>query len=137
MLAARCFWCNEPLRPSRRGRPRQFCSDRCRQRWRRWRRETLPPVDPELAALAAWLWDAERGDPDEAVVAAVLRARSLIPMLRGTARRARPPLAARLVRVAQALEEALAEAFPDPGLRAHEAVMWRRAEEARRGSRVA
>jgi hypothetical protein len=127
MLAInRCVWCSAELQRARRGRPRLYCSDACRDRARRFRQASelggQPPpygeVDP--AAGSAGLGDAGElagsplelpRDPDEAVVEAILRARQAAASLGLAARRARPQLAFRCERAAEEIAALLRRHF--------------------------
>ena len=123
MLAInKCAFCSAQLQRSRRGRPRLFCSDACRDRARRAREERecaeqpLPygEIDPagrvceaeELAGLLEL-----PGDPDEAVVEAILRARQAAASFGVAARRARPQLAFRCSRAADEIAALLRRQF--------------------------
>jgi endogenous inhibitor of DNA gyrase (YacG/DUF329 family) len=110
VYVSRCFWCNTELEQKGRGRPRLFCSDRCRKRYRRWR-ESLPAVDSEEAQVLSEVLGIP-ADPDEAVSVELLAAYGIMQGLRSVARKARPQVAVRLVATSQALEDALREHFP-------------------------
>ena len=123
MLAInQCAFCSAQLQRSARGRPRLYCSDACRDRARRAREEResaeqpLPydEIDPaggacdveELAGLLEL-----PGDPDEAVVEAILRARQAAASFGMAARRARPQLAFRCSRAAGEIAAVLRRQF--------------------------
>ena len=108
VIVHRCLWCNARLEPARRGRPRLYCSERCRSRLRRWR-QSLPAADPG-AALLEDLFHVPR-DPDEAVLWELLALQGSVVVLRRVARQARPAVASRLADIAAVLEDALRKHF--------------------------
>ena len=121
MLAInQCAWCSAQLQRARRGRPRLYCSDVCRDRARRLREgckvaEPLLPYgecDPagETEELEGTVLDLP-GDPDEAVLEAILRARQAAASLGVAARRARPQLAFRCSRAADEIAAMLRRHF--------------------------
>ena len=81
-----CAHCSAELRQRATGRPRRYCSDRCRTAARRWREGqgsgwdlsiagvTLTPEAADLAPLEILGLSA---DPDQAVPQAVMNARAL------------------------------------------------------------
>jgi hypothetical protein len=127
MLAInQCAVCSAQLQRSRRGRPRLYCSDVCRDRARRGREErecagqllSFGEIDPANGTQAAC--DVEElmscvpelpGDPDEAVVEAILRARQAAASFGAAARRARPQLAYRCCRAADEIAAVLRRQF--------------------------
>ena len=125
----RCFWCNTELEQKGRGRPRLFCSDRCRKHYHRWR-ESLPAVDSEEAQVLSELFGIP-ADPDEAVALELQVAHGNVQGLRIVARRARPQIAIGLVATSQALEDALREHFPFLFAQAHPLTHERRRAKAK------
>jgi hypothetical protein len=97
------------------GRPRLYCSGRCRQAACRRARaatalaraEALEPLGDEHGVLPA------SAHPDEQVAQAVLEARGLAAALRRLGREARPQLAWRCEGVGSALDQALARYFQE------------------------
>ena len=110
MYINRCLWCEKELTPQKHGRPKLFCSEACRHRWRRWR-ETLPAPDSGAAFLDE-IFHVPR-DPDEAAVWELLALRGSVLVLRRVARRVRPAMATRLVDIAAVIEAALRRHFGD------------------------
>jgi len=107
MLVSRCIVCDEPLKPSPGpGRPRLYCSDRCREKAKRARRAALraAPDAREVVGLTA-------RDPDEAVVESVILARSAAASFGVSAKTARPQLAIRCERMADHIAAGLRQYF--------------------------
>jgi hypothetical protein len=128
MLAIkRCVWCSAELQRARRGRPRLYCSDACRDRARRFRQASelggqplaYGEVDPAAGSDAPGDVEEELAssplelprDPDEAVVEAILRARQAAASFGLAARRARPQLAFRCERAAEEIAALLRRHF--------------------------
>lgn len=117
-----CAACNEPLTRAPTGRPRLYCSPRCRKAASRERARGytwLPPADPPAGldvdvpapdALAAALV-APDAPLDEQVAGAVLAALTLAGVLHRLGREARPRFAWRCETLAAALDAALADTF--------------------------
>jgi len=117
-----CAWCGRPLAaPVGRGRPRRYCSSRCRSaayrsRFRAWSflKTEAPPLafaaDAELLGLGQGV-----PRPEESTAASV--SETLLTALFGCAELRRhsiaavPPLAARCGAVAEALDVALSHEF--------------------------
>lgn len=120
--SAVCAWCGVPLAPpAGRGRPRRYCSSRCRaaayrSRSRAWSflSEEAPPLafaaDAELLGLGQGVPRPEEATA-ESVSETVLTAIFVCAELRRHSVAAAPPLAARCGAVAEALDAALAHEF--------------------------
>ncbi len=116
LVIPRCAVCGAPLPPpagTGAGRPRLYCSHRCRQAASRARRQAWAPTasaeaPPPEACLVA---EARTASTDEQTAAAVLEAVALAGSLRRLGREARPQLACRCELLADALDAALAEHF--------------------------
>jgi len=107
-----CLACGAPIDQPRRGRTRLFCGDTCRQRHHRARSRAVfalltggstPPT--KVSDLA---------DPDLAVVATVTEAWTVAAKLARGAEAARPELAWRCRKAAEALDAALSRYFAPP-----------------------
>lgn len=114
-MKSSCLECGQRITQPATGRPRLYCSGRCRQAACRRARaganlapaEALEPVGDERGVLPASV------HPDEQVARAVLEARGLAAALRRLGREARPQLAWRCEGVGAALDDALARYFKE------------------------
>ncbi len=125
MAVVHCVECGQPLDlPARRGRgrPRLYCSDRCRwraaARARRAGRPAFlpgpPPSREEIAGqLAELLPGAERSRPEEELVSSVLEIKSVAVRLSVLAPRLPARLAGRAGLLAARIAEALEVSFPE------------------------
>jgi len=111
----KCLHCGAALpAPKARGRPRIYCSNRCRvaEQYRRRRASASTERDPEAqGALRAIL--GLPVDPDEALAQSIVLAYALVSEFRYLAPRVRPEFAGRCALVSQAVEEALGRRFPE------------------------
>lgn len=111
-----CRHCNAHLSQAGRGRPRQYCSDRCRKAAYERRNvgwtylNESEPAHPAVMELAAILSGASA---DEDVVDAVLALVALAAEFRRHGVAARPQLAARCTHVARGLDALIAEHLGD------------------------
>lgn len=117
-----CEFCGDSLpQAASTGRPRRFCSGRCREGARREREmhQVWEPLDrpvavatvaDDLAALDA-LVDEVNASPDDRLARAVLETRNLSHGFRSVAREVRPQLAVRAQKMATALDAAVDENF--------------------------
>ncbi len=106
-----------------RGRPRLYCSDRCRWRAasRRRRLVPLPPPDPAFApsreeiaeSLASLLPERPTTRPDEQLVTLLLELQAIAGRLAFVERRLPPRLAGRVGLLEVRLREALRVSFPE------------------------
>jgi len=107
-----CAACSRPLTPAPTGRPRLYCSPRCRKAASRARARSWWPADPLAGPpLDAPALVAPDAPPDEQVAAAVLETLALAGALHRLGREARPRLAWRCETLAAALDAALADTF--------------------------
>lgn len=111
-----CLECREPITQPTTGRPRLYCSRRCRQAaFRRSRRVAeLVPIDhlEPVGRVGAGTLPTP-AHPDEQVVRALIDARGLVAGLLRLGREARPALAWRCEAVGKALNEALHRYFEE------------------------
>ena len=110
---ARCYHCDAEIPPrqsGRAGRPRRFCSDRCRKAAYRERRQRLAlepfPIDLELPELPSSL------PPDELVARTILDARSAAATFARLSQVARRTFAWRCEVVADEIARTLDRHFP-------------------------
>lgn len=116
-MGTSCLECGEPIAQPATGRPRLYCSGRCRQAAHRRKR-----LATELAAARHLRTvGVEHGslppaaDPDQQVAVAILEARNLSGAFLRLGREARPQLAWRCEGVGAALAEALHRYFEEIG----------------------
>ena len=108
-----CAACNAPLVPAATGRPRRYCSPRCRKAASRARTAawSAPPTPIEEEPAEAWLVGRE-SDPDAQVTAAVIEALLLAASLRRLSGTARKGLRHRCAGLADVIDEGLRRYFP-------------------------
>ena len=110
----KCVHCGQPLTLAKRGRPRLYCSNRCRVAEQR-RRHSLAAGEqesPETEAIMRDLLGLPR-DPDEALAQTILLALSLISALHYLSPRARPQFAGRCTALADDIAAVLRTHFPE------------------------
>jgi predicted nucleic acid-binding Zn ribbon protein len=122
IATGKCLVCLEPLPPpppGRRGRPRKYCSNRCRLRAQRERQHSAvlgvmiggAPL-PGAAELAPEdLLGPRARDPDEAVVESIVLARGAAAAFGLSAQRARPQLSWRCAKMADHIAAGLDRYF--------------------------
>ena len=113
-----CAACNTPIAQPATGRPRLYCSPRCRKAAARARAQTWWPakgapaggaVPVEEAVLVA---QAAAAPTDEQVAAAVMECIALAGSLHRLGHEARPRLRWRCEKLAEVLDTALRDLFP-------------------------
>lgn len=115
----RCIVCDEEFEPARTGRPRLYCSNRCRLRAQRERRaDSVLGVmvgaggQQDLGELSASDFLGPRAaDPDDAVVESIVLARGAAAAFGMSAERARPQLAWRCSKMADHIAAGLQRFF--------------------------
>ncbi|MGO8683318.1 MAG: hypothetical protein ACLQUT_01855 [Thermoleophilia bacterium] len=129
-----CRYCGQPIIQTGRGRPRIYCSDRCRladhrerraavearlsfERWEPSEDDIWEAGDDDLASQVLKAnHDVDPAGPvaadDEQVVVAILEARSIAGAFHRLGSQARPALAGRCAMVAKAMLDALDKWFP-------------------------
>jgi hypothetical protein len=116
-MGTSCLECNEPIAQPATGRPRLYCSGRCRQAAQRRKHLTaglvatrhLQTVGVEHGSLPP------AADPDQQVAVAILEARNLSGAFIRLGREARPQLAWRCEGAGVAITEALHRYFEEIG----------------------
>lgn len=119
MLTRRCIQCDEPFEAKPTGRPRLYCSNRCRLKAQRERKS-----DRALGVMLGAGGRVDLGeieisdvlgprasDPDEAVVESIVLARSAAAAFGVSAAHARPQLAWRCTRMADHIAAGLERYF--------------------------
>jgi len=117
MLTPHCVECGEPLDKKSTGRPRLYCSNRCRLRAQRRRKSE--PAYRVIDAGAADVGELDvsdvlgptSADPDEAVVESIVLARSAAASFGVSAERARPQLSWRCEKMAEHIAAGLTRYF--------------------------
>lgn len=112
-LSTRCKApaCQNRVKQSATGRPKEYCSEACRHRARRQRKAAaaellIPPAHVDIAAVVGL-----NGNSDEAVVKMVRLARETSAGFAYVARTARPELSFRCSTVADDIAESLRRNF--------------------------
>lgn len=114
-MGTSCLECGEPIGQPATGRPRRYCSGRCRKAANRRKQLTarlvavghLQTVGVEQGSLPA------AADPDQQVAVAILEARNLAGAFLRLGREARPQLAWRCEGVGVAITGALHRYFEE------------------------
>jgi len=115
VLLNTCLRCGQPTRQPATGRPRLYCSDQCRKRAQRSRRQALiteaaapaeSAVDRALLGLPGELLGLPR-DPDEAVAQAVGQALTAVRVLGLCGERGRSQLRWRCAKASQEIKATL------------------------------
>ena len=121
MRIPRCLNCGGHLEQKASGRPRKFCSDRCRvahkRREARAQQMAAETVGYDMQSAGRVTASATElvglpADPDEAVVSAVKQAHAAAHAMGIAGRVARPQLAWRCERAADAIAAAIKRYFP-------------------------
>ena len=114
-----CVACNAPLTPAPTGRPRLYCSPRCRKaasraRGRTWEPAPGAPVDADPLTAAFLTGRATAAPTDEQLAVVLLELHATAGSLHRLGREARPRLAWRCEKIAGILDAALATYLPTP-----------------------
>ena len=114
-----CAACNAPIVQPATGRPRLYCSARCRKAATRARARTWWPSEAPAAGTvpveeAVLVAQAAAAPTDDQVAAAVLECVALVGSLRRLGHEARPRLAWRCEKLAEILDAGLRDLFPIP-----------------------
>lgn len=116
----RCIVCGEKIEPKATGRPRLYCSNRCRLKAQRERKadDVLAVMvggrrqPPDLGELSpADILGPRAADPDEAVVESIVLARSAAAAFGLSAEKARPQLSWRCQKMADHIAAGLDRYF--------------------------
>ncbi len=107
-----CPVCRSPLPPQGRGQHRIYCGRACRARAYRDRQKRVGEVIPSPVVSK---------DPIDQLVDAVVTAQWLVGNLRRIGRDIGPALGLRCIKVADELDQAMADAFPEACFRAQTA----------------
>jgi len=110
-LSHKCVGCGVPIQQPRTGRPRRYCSTRCKKADYRRRQNEIVWEPLDHAVVEHVPEPTPSGDPDTAVAGAVLEARTLAGTFRNLGRRARPQLAWRCTKTGEAIHGALDDYF--------------------------
>ena len=119
VLLNTCLRCGQPTRQPATGRPRLYCSDQCRKRAQRSRRQALiteatapaeSAVDRALLGLPADILGLPR-DPDEAVAQAVGQALAAVRVLGLCGEMGRSQLRWRCAKAAEEIRDTLRRYF--------------------------
>jgi hypothetical protein len=110
-LNQKCVGCGVPIQQPRTGRPRRYCSTRCKKAdYRRRHNEIVwEPLDPAVAEHVPE--PTPTPNPDEAVAGALVEARTVAGVFTNLGRRARPQLAWRCTKTGEAIHTALDDYF--------------------------
>ena len=110
-LDQKCASCGVPIQQPRTGRPRRYCSPRCKKAdYRRRANEIVwEPLDHAVAEHVPE--PTPTPNPDEAVALAIMEARTLAGSFRNLGHRARPQFAWRCVKTGEAIHTALDDYF--------------------------